>query len=73
MSINPFSFEIWQIVKWFFVFAFSLYVVFSVVVIKQVSMMNKTLNVHFEKPVTLLAYLHFFFAVGVLIFAFLVL
>jgi hypothetical protein len=73
MNIDPFSFEVWPIVKWFFVFAFFLYVIFSLVVIRQVSLMNKTLDAHFEKPVALFAYLHFFFAVGVFIFAFLVL
>lgn len=71
-SLNlPFS--VFDILKWFYVFAFFLYVIFSLVVVKQVRTMNKTLEVNFEGPLLLISYLHLFFAIGVFIFALFVL
>lgn len=63
----------WAIAKWFVVFAFALYLVFAFVVIKQVNLMTGTLELTFEKPIKLLAWMHFLFAVGVLIIALLIL
>lgn len=73
METGIFSLSVWVIVKWFFLFAFFLYIIFSLVIIRQVNLMNKTLEVNFEKPVVILSYIHFLFAVGVFIFAFLAL
>ncbi|BCX14428.1 MAG: hypothetical protein KatS3mg088_111 [Patescibacteria group bacterium] len=73
METELFSFPVWEVVKWFFLFAFFLYIIFSLVIIRQVNLMNKTLEVNFEKPIALLSYIHFLFAVGVFIFAFLAL
>ena len=70
-SILPFS--VWTMAKVFVLFAFSLYIIFSLVVVRQVGLMTRTLEVNFEKPLILFSYLHFFFAVGVFVFAFLVL
>jgi hypothetical protein len=73
MEAGIFSLSIWAIAKWLFLFAFFLYIIFSLVIIRQVNLMNKTLEVNFEKPIALLSYIHFLFAVGVFIFAFLAL
>lgn len=61
------------IVKIFFLFALFLYLVFALVVIKQVRIMTETLELGFEAPVKFTAYLHFLFAVAVFLIAFLLL
>jgi hypothetical protein len=71
--LDTFSSQIWILGKYVILFALLLYIIFSLVVIRQVSLMNKTLDVNFEKPVALFSYLHFLLALGVFIFAFLVL
>lgn len=67
------EFSIWDIAKWFVIVGGLVYVVFAVVVVRQVQLMTKTLEVNFEKPVQMLSYLHLLFAVGVLLLAFIVL
>ena len=65
--------SIWFIAKIFIVFAISLYVVFALVVVRQVQLMTDTLEVGFETEVRLLSFVHLLFALAVLIFAFLIL
>ncbi|HEX6977123.1 MAG TPA: DUF5657 family protein [Patescibacteria group bacterium] len=65
--------SIWIIVKIFFLIALVIYLIFALVVIKQVNIMTDTLDLSFEIPVKVLAYLHFLFALGVLVIAFLIL
>lgn len=50
-----------------------LYVIFAFVVIKQVHMMNETLEVDFEKVISALAYIHFLFAIVVFVLSFFIL
>ncbi|OGM76209.1 hypothetical protein A2210_00585 [Candidatus Woesebacteria bacterium RIFOXYA1_FULL_40_18] len=65
--------SIWFIAKIFVVFAISLYVVFALVVVRQVQLMTDTLEVGFETEVRLLSFIHLLFAIAVLIFAIIVL
>lgn len=63
----------WSIIKIFILIFLGIYVVFSLVIIKQISLMATTIEIGFEKQLKLLGYLHFLFAVGVLIFGFIIL
>lgn len=65
--------NIWPIVKIFVLFGLSLYLIFALVVIRQVQLMTKTIKMNFEAPVKLLAIIHFLFAVAVFLFALIIL
>ncbi len=67
------SLSFFALLKWFYVFAFFIYTIFSFVIVKQVRIMTKTLEVGFEGPLLIASYIHFLFAIGVFIFALLVL
>ncbi len=61
--------SIWFIVKIFFLVGIGVYVLFSIVVFRQVQLMTSTLSVGFETPVKLLALMHIVVAILVFIFA----
>ena len=65
--------SIWLIFKIFLCFAIFLYVVFAFVIVRQVSIMLSTLELGFETPIKVLSWLHFLFAVAVLVLAILIL
>lgn len=54
--------------KLFAILAFSIYVAFAVVVLRQVYLMVKTVKFGFELPLQVVAWVHAVFAVLVLIF-----
>ncbi len=60
---------IWGVAKLLVVVAIGLYVVFAVVVIRQVQLMSETLKGVLVLPIKLLAYMHLAVAVGVLVMA----
>jgi hypothetical protein len=59
--------------KWGLIIFLVIYVVFAVVVIRQVKSMTSTLSFGFEAQIKILVYLHFLISLLVLITAFLVL
>ncbi len=65
--------SIWLIVKIFFLIGLGVYLIFALVVLKQVSIMTETLDIGFELPIKLLSWLHLLFAIGVFVFALIVL
>ncbi len=65
--------SIWPIVKIFFLIALIIYLIFALVVIKQVNIMTDTLDLNFEVPIKILAVAHFLFALAVLVIAFITL
>ena len=67
----PFTF--WSIVKIFVMIALGIYAIFAGVVLKQIKMMTDTIEVGFETPILFIGLAHFLFAVGVLIFALIIL
>jgi len=67
------SFSIWDLVKGVFCFTSLLYIFFSLVVVRQVGLMLKTLEVQFEWPIRILSWLNLFLAVFVFIASLLVL
>jgi len=60
---------IWPIVKIMVLFGLSLYLIFALVVVRQVQLMTKTIQMNFETPVKFLAVGHLLFAVAVFLFA----
>ncbi len=56
-------------VKIGFLIGLSIYFIFAIVVIRQTIHMTDTLEVGFETPIKIAAWLHLFFALGTLILA----
>ncbi len=67
------SFSIWPIVKIFALLFLAIYIIFSIVIIRQVQLMTATLEIGFEGQLRFLSVLHFLFAVGVFVFGILIL
>lgn len=54
--------------KLFFLFGFGTYVIFAIVIVRQVYLMTTTLQVGFETPVRMLGWIHLIVAIGVFLF-----
>lgn len=67
------AFSIWSVVKVLVIILLAIYIVFSYVIVRQVQLMTDTLVIGFEKQLKFLAFLHFLFAIGVLIFSIIIL
>lgn len=64
---------IWSVLKILIIILLAIYIVFSYVIIRQVQLMTDTLVIGFETQLKFLAFVHFLFAVGVLIFSIIIL
>lgn len=74
MEILPFvGVSIWLIAKIFVLIALTIYIIFALVVVKQVNLMTETLEVEIESIIRLISYLHLFAAIGIFILAILIL
>lgn len=51
-------FSIWWIVKLLFLLALLIYLAFAVIIIRQISLMSKTLHTEFAIPIKLVAWIH---------------
>ncbi len=67
------GFDVWLIVRFLFLFAIAIYIIFAIVVVRQVGLMTKTLEVGFEIPIKLIGILHLLFAIGTFVLALLIL
>lgn len=65
--------SVWGVVKLFALFGLLIYIVFSLVVVRQVNLMTETLEVGFEAPLKVAAIAHLLLAVGVFILALIIL
>lgn len=65
--------SVWGIVKIGILIILAIYIIFAFVVVRQVQLMTDTLEVGFESQLKFLSFMHFLFAIGVLIFAFIIL
>ena len=63
------SLSIWPVIKIFIIILLSLYIVFAFVMVRQVQLMTDTLEVGFEKQLRFLSFVHFLFAIAVLVFS----
>lgn len=64
---------VWSLLKIGILFALLIYVIFSVVVVKQVRLMTETLDVDFGKVIGAVATLHLIFAIFVFFLALIIL
>lgn len=65
--------SVWLIVKIFAIFALLIYLLFALVVVRQVRLMTETVQVGFEKPLRFLSFVHLVFAGAVLLLALIIL
>lgn len=65
--------SIWAVVKVFVAISLLIYLVFALVVVRQVQMMTETLRAGFEPTVKLIALAHLVFAITVFILALVIL
>jgi len=72
-TLPIFGISIWPIVKIAALILLGLYLVFALVVVRQVQLMIDTVGVGFEGPIRAFSYLHFIFAVMIFIAAILIL
>ena len=63
----------WGGLKWLYLLAFFLYLLFALIVVRQVDMMTRAFQTSAEGLLKIFSYLHFGFAVVVLVVAILVL
>ncbi len=67
------SLSIWPVIKILVIILLGIYIVFAFVIVRQVQLMTDTLEVGFEKQLKFLSFLHFLFAIAVLIFSIIIL
>lgn len=65
--------QIWGAVKIFFTIGLLVYLIFAFVIVRQVQIMTETVKLSFEFPIKILALIHLFFALSILIYALIVL
>ena len=65
--------SVWLVAKIFVLIALAIYIVFAAVIVKQVSLMIKTIKVGFEAPIKFVAWGHLLFAVGIFVLAIIIL
>jgi len=69
LLVTLFSLTIWDVVKTLALVLLGLYLFFAFVVIRQVGLMTRALQVEFEWLIKIVAWAHFLFAVAVLFIA----
>lgn len=67
------GFNIWILIKALSLVLLGMYLIFSLVVVRQVKMMTDTLQLGFESLIRTLAYIHLIFAIFVFIAAIIIL
>jgi len=73
LSSLIFNFNIWWLVKTLFVIGFGIYIAFSVIVVRQVGLMAKTVQTNYNSALKLIAVIHLGAAVLVFLLALLML
>lgn len=72
--INPiFGISVWLVVKIAALILLGMYLIFSLVVVRQIKLMTTTLTLGFEAPIIMLGYIHLAFAVLVFLAALIIL
>jgi hypothetical protein len=72
--INPiFGISIWLVVKIAVLILMSMYLIFALIVVRQIKLMTSTLELGYEAPVALLGYIHLAFAILVFLVALIIL
>ena len=68
-----FGISIWLVVKVFVLLALVMYIVFSLVVIRQIRLMLETVDMGLNLPIRFIGWGHFLFAVGIFVIALVIL
>ena len=72
--MNPvFGISIWLLIKIAALILLGLYIVFALVIIRQIKVMTDTIRLGFESPVKFLSYIHLIFAAFVFLTALIIL
>lgn len=62
--------SIWIVVKIFVIVGLFVYLIFALVIVRQIQIMSDTVKLEFDTSVKILALVHLVFALGLLLFAF---
>lgn len=73
LLINDAAGPVWVGIKILILVGLGIYCLFAGIIVRQVNLMTKTLEVGFETPIKLIAILHLLFALGTFLFALLIL
>lgn len=65
--------SVWLTVKIFILLFLGIYLVFALVVIRQIVLMSETLDMGLNLPIKFIGWAHFLFAVGIFVIAILIL
>ena len=68
-SSQIFGISIWLVAKAFVLLALAMYIVFSLVVIRQIRLMLETVDMGLNLPIRLIGWGYFLFAVGIFVIA----
>jgi hypothetical protein len=72
--INPiFGISIWLVIKIAALLLLAMYLVFALIMVRQIRLMTSTLSLGFDAPIILLGYIHLAFAVLVFLAALIIL
>lgn len=70
MEMIPFlGITVWLLLKIFILLFLAIYIVFAIVVIRQIKLMLQTLDMGLNLPLRFLGWAHFLFAVGIFLIA----
>lgn len=61
--------SVWLVAKIFVLLALAIYIVFAVVIIRQIYLMVDTTDIGFSLPIKTVGWTHLLFAVGIFVFA----
>lgn len=70
---GDFTLDIWFFVKILFLIGLAFYLAFAVIVVRQVNLMAKAVNVPMEIPLRLIAWVHLLAAIGLFLLALVIL
>jgi len=73
MTSSIFGISIWLVVKVAALILLGMYLVFSLVVVRQIKLLTSTLTLGFEAPIIMFGYIHLAFAVLVFLAALIIL
>lgn len=62
-----FNLALLNVFKWFLIISMGFYTIFAFVVIRQITVMKKTIVTKLSPKITTLGYIHFIFSIGVLV------
>lgn len=65
--------SVWLAVKIFVLLFLAIYIIFALVVIRQIKLMSETLDMGLNLPIRFIGWAHFLFAVGIFVIALLIL